>query len=245
MFYTMNFHIFFFTKFGDRQKLEQERLNEIINELESVYCLNFICEKSKEGLDLNFINVESAINPQHYYFTNYFKPCFVYEHFLMSVEINHEVKKEQDEERLLHGVKSSNQLRSDQHMNTLESQHLTKQKSDLKLQRVDLFSWNSDDPVQSTNQNSEPKQEGKVIGFSDEGNSGDDFAEIIDTSRLVKRWGRLTLRKGFRPNSRDYGKWGNLESAKKFELQLGNWSGVKILQTRHRVNAVQRGIVFI
>ena len=139
MFYTMNFHIFFFNRFGDRQKLEQERINEIVNELESVYCLNFICEQSKEGLDLNFINQESAINPQHYYFTNYFKPCFVYEHFLMSVEINHEVKVKKDEERLLHTLKSPNHLKSQTDINTLDSQHLSKDKSAVKLQRVDPF----------------------------------------------------------------------------------------------------------
>lgn len=95
MYFTMNFHLFFWTEYGERAKVEEARIEKIVDEIEKVYCMNFKCEPDLDTqTELNFFKVNRHINPEHFMVVNYFKPSLVYEHFLLSKED----KKELDEE---------------------------------------------------------------------------------------------------------------------------------------------------
>ena len=99
MYFTMNFHLFFYNEYGSQAKKEEHKINQIVDEIEKVYCLNFGCEPDfKSKTELNFFKENTSMNPEHYMVVNYFKPSLMFEHFLLSQEDSYELK---EEERLL------------------------------------------------------------------------------------------------------------------------------------------------
>ena len=104
MYFTMNFHLFFLNEYGSQAKREEKRIEQIVNEIEKVYCINFKCEPDFDsGTELNFFRENTQMNPEHYMVVNFFKPSMLYEHLLQSKEDSQELHQEKDERRLSGG----------------------------------------------------------------------------------------------------------------------------------------------
>ena len=95
MYFTMNFHLFFYTRYGPKADKEEAKIEWIVDEIEKVYCMNFGCEPDLEsGTELNFFRDNTQMNPEHYMVVNYFKPSLMFEHYLLSKEDSKEIHEE-------------------------------------------------------------------------------------------------------------------------------------------------------
>jgi hypothetical protein len=104
MYYTMNFHLFFTNSYGPNQGLEEKMIEQVVDEMEAIYCLNFECEPDLDSqTQLNFTYRNEEISPEHYMIVNYFKPSFMFEHMIQNAEDDEEVREEdQEAEKLMH-----------------------------------------------------------------------------------------------------------------------------------------------
>lgn len=103
-YYTMNFHMFFLNYYGPNQKLEEKMVAKVVDDMETVYCLNFQCEPDLDTqTQLNFTFRNEKVNPEHYMIINYFKPSFLFEHMIQNAEDAEEIAEEDEEgEKLMH-----------------------------------------------------------------------------------------------------------------------------------------------
>lgn len=103
-YYTMNFHLFLYNEYSEPVQVQKDKLKDFSMKLERIYCLNFKCEDSKDGMQLNFMKQNRDVNPEHFYYVNYFKPAHIIDHIKRLNEINKEPVDENhvdDERRLL------------------------------------------------------------------------------------------------------------------------------------------------
>lgn len=115
MFYTMNFHIFFYTFYGPNQDIEKKMVSRIVDEMESVYCLNFQCEPDLDsGVELNFTTKNENINPEHFMVVNYFKPSYMFEHMLTIAQDSEEIKDENEEASKMMSEEQERRLKRNQ-----------------------------------------------------------------------------------------------------------------------------------
>jgi hypothetical protein len=98
LYYTMNFHIFFTNYYGPNQEIEQKMINQIVDEMEAIYCLNFQCEPDLDnGMELNFTSKNTRVNPEHFMVVNYFKPSYMFEHMIQNAQDSEEIEEENRE----------------------------------------------------------------------------------------------------------------------------------------------------